>query len=222
MAEQDWKSTLITKLPDIFHFVLTILGIALVVLGIAKGVGYRSWLPVTDLSSRLALGVFGILVIALGLYLKGSGSESALPKASDYDVKILSPRSGDKVRDPHVRGTIKKAIPRDYSLWVFRVYSDAGIWPLRECRINPTGDEWEANSCDIGGVTGDRRAFSVNLVGPDGLALIEYMYEAMERHNQVRAELEKNGLGTNAPYSPTLRKKTRDMLECSRVDVERS
>ena len=62
----------------------------------------------------------------------------------------------------------------------------------------------------------------MNLVGPDGLTLIKYMYEAMERHNRVRAELEKDGQVTNARISPTLQKKTRDMLECVRVNVERS
>ena len=71
-------------------------------------------------------------------------------------------------------------------------------------------------------VAGDKRAFSVNLVGPDGSALIEYMYEAMERHNQVRADLEKNGIMTKALYSPTLRRKTQDMVQCDHVDVVRS
>jgi len=175
-----------------------------------------------QLSARLIQAQRYLEESTIGPALEGSGSESPLPKASDYDVKILSPRTGEKVRNPDVCGTINKAIPRDYNLWVFRVSNEGGIWPLRECRINPTGDEWEANSCDIGGVTGDKRAFSVNLVGPDGLALITYMYEAMERHNRVRAELEKNGRVTNAPYSPTLQKKTRDMLECSHVNVERS
>ena len=51
--------------------------------------------------------------------LEGSGSESLLPKASDYDVNILSPLTGEKVRNPHLRGTIKRAIPRDYNILDF-------------------------------------------------------------------------------------------------------
>lgn len=222
MADKGWVTTFIEKLPEIFHIVLTILGILLVVLAIAKGVGYKNWLPIPDLYSRVVLAVFGILIIALGLYLKRTGSESVLAKASDYDVKIISPRTGDKVRTCDVRGTIKRSLPRDHRLWVFRVYNDGRVWPLRECRISSSGDEWEAKGCDIGGVTRDHnKAFSVNLVGPDGLALITYMYRAMAKHNQVRAELERHGLATaETPYAPTLKTQTRDILECSRVDVE--
>ena len=221
MAEQDWKATFVSKAQENFYIVLTILGIIIVVLAIVGGIGYNGWFPVADLYTRLILGVCGVVVVGLGLYFKKTTANTEAPKSAEYVVVIMYPQPGGKVQKADVVGTIKKPPPLGFKLWVFRVYGDGSIWPLRECRIKPSGDEWEAKDCDIGGQKGDKRELSVNLVGPDGAALIKYVHAAMGRHNLIRDELERATGKRDIPYSPLITERTRDMVECQRVSVER-
>lgn len=215
MADSDWKATLISKLPDVFHIVVTILGIAIVLLAILGGVAFKNAIPPMELIPRCILGAFGLVVVALGLYLMNRSPGTALPTAKDYGVAILQPRMGDRVTNVDVRGTIKKALPKGYTLWVFRVYDDQHFWHCRQCVINEAGDEWTAKGCDIGGRGGDSREFSVNLVGPDGSALLTYVDSVTNRFNDLRKDRKIDS------YPPRIWARTRDMIECKRVAVVR-
>jgi hypothetical protein len=60
MAESDWKSTLISKSTDVFYIIVTILGIAIVLVAILGGVAYKNAIPPMDALTRGVLGVFGL------------------------------------------------------------------------------------------------------------------------------------------------------------------
>jgi hypothetical protein len=222
MADQDWKSTFLSKLPEVFHIILAMTGVAIVILAAAMGIKYKDWsLNITDPTSRTSLAAFGVLVMVLGLYLRRAGSttEASLPKAKDYDITITYPTTGTKLSaKTTVLGGIKKALPTGFSLWVFRTYDDGRFSPLRKCEI--TGDKWEAPNCDPGEKPGERR-FSVNIVGTDGSALISYVKEASDAFWPIRQELIRAG-NKNAPYLPSVLQRTRDIVECHSVKYERT
>jgi hypothetical protein len=102
---------------------------------------------------------------------------------------------------------------------VFRDYNDKRFYPLRECTIN--GETWLARDCDVGGKQGESLFFSVNAVGPDGLVLISYAIEAVQRFRPLREELVAVTGNKSVPYLPTLAKRTRDIVSCDSVKVER-
>jgi len=215
MAESESKWTVIAKLLESFHIIVTILGIAIVLIAILGGVAYKTLIPPIDIAPRCILGVFGLAVVVLGLYLMRSSPGTRLPNAKDFGVVILQPQRGDRVTSVDVRGTIKKKPPTGYTLWVFRVYDDQRFWHCRQCVINEAGDEWTANGCGIGGRGGDSREFSVNLVGPDGSALLSYVDSVTNRFNDLRNN------GKIDSYPPRIWARTRDMIECKRVAVVR-
>lgn len=224
MADEDWKSTLLSKLPDIFDIVLVFVGVVVVVLAAAKGMKYgNDTLEIMDSTSRIALASFGLVVMIVGLTLRlrASNPNAAVPKAKDYGVKISYPKSGAKVDKPAVGGSFKKAPSSGFSLWVFRLYDDGRIYPLRECTINESEKSWDASNCDIGGKQREERSFSVNIVGPDGKALISYVREAGQKFRPVRDDLVKLSGNSNVPYLPSVLERTRDIVQCDLVRVEK-
>jgi hypothetical protein len=224
MADRpDWKTEALSRLWEIFIIILVVAGVVIVVVAAAKGIKIKDWsLSLPDPTSRILLAAFGLLVMALGIYLRktGSSTETSLPKKEDYGIKISYPQSGSKVGNVDVGGTIKKALPSGFSLWVFRVYDDGRFYPLRQCMISENGDGWEAPNCDPGGKSRDKRWFSVNLVGPDGSALISFVDEAVKRITPVREELAAL-TGKDVPYLPSVPKRTRDMVPCDSIRIER-
>jgi hypothetical protein len=221
MAEKTWIETLISKASEIFHIVLTILGIAIVLLGLAGGVTYNKWLPIPDLNWRLAVCGLGVLVMCVGLYLTYAASNVSVPNPKDHKVSIDSPEKNDRVEAfIDVRGTINGDVPRGYKLWV-RINKDGSMWPMRECSISQDRDKWEAFECEIGGKVGDKRGISVNFAGSDGRVLIKYLRQAMERHNSLRDELVRATGKPSSSYTPPLTEGTNDIIECHRVTVER-
>jgi hypothetical protein len=225
MAEEDFKTTLLNKLPDIFDIVLILLGVAIVILAAASG--YKSKegvLPITGSTSRIALAAFGVVVMVVGLTirLRGLNSTDFVPKPKDYDVKIFYPTPLAKVSRVDVGGSFKKEPPPGYSLWVFRLYDDGRIYPLRECTINEKEKTWEASDCDLGGKQGTKRSLSVNLVGKDGKALIAYIREAVQKFRPIRDDLVKLSGKNDVDYLPSVLERTRDMVQCSYVKVEKA
>jgi len=222
MADEDTKTAAISKLIDRIPTLLVVFGILVVILGIAKGITYSNWLPILDWPSRVAAGAFGIALILMGLF--GVKPAAILPKAKDYGIAITDPKPGASVVVTDVRGDIKKPLPDHYTLRVFRVYDKERFYPLRECRIDYERNEWEANGCDLGGAaSGETRIFAVNIVGPDGAALIDYVRSAAQVHNPVRDALEEatKSKVASLPLIEFLGR-TRDMIECDRVLVRRA
>jgi hypothetical protein len=226
MADPDWKTALLSKLSELFCILLALVGVVIVVVAITKGIKIKDWwsLSVPDSISpisRALLAAFGLLVMAVGLYLRKTELDTApIPDAKDYGIKISYPQSGSKVGNVDVGGTIKKALPSGFSLWVFRVYDDGRFYPLRQCMISENGDTWVAPNCDPGGKSRDKRWFSVNLVGRDGSALISFVGEAVQRITPVREELAAL-TGKDVPYLPGVPKHTRDMVPCDSIRIER-
>jgi hypothetical protein len=180
----DTFEKLVTKLIDSIPALLIVGGICFLAIGIIGTL--KDWFTITTGAPRIAAGLVGFMFVTLGLliYLR---TRPDVPKAKDYEIKIVHPRSGDSVLVTDVRGTVKRALPEGYTLKVFRVYNDEKFFPLRDCRIDNEKGTWEATGCDLGGAkTGDRRAFTVNIVGPNGSAMIEYIRDAMQVHNPVR------------------------------------
>jgi len=223
-AEQGWVATVLARLPELFHIFLAFLGVAIVVDAASGGFTYKDLtLPVTDPTSRIALAAFGVLVLGLGLYLRKSGqsTEQSLPNAKDYGIKITSPPPNERLDKVDVKGEITKSLPGGFTLWVFRVYDDKRFYPLRECVIDEKATTWEAPNCDVGGKKGDKRFLSVNIVGRDGLALISYVREAAERFRPIRDELAAKSGRADVPYLPAPLARTRDIVQCDSVKVER-
>ena len=150
MADSDWKSTLISKLPEVFYIIVTLLGILIVVVAILGGIAYKNAIPTMDAPTRSILAGFGLAIVVLGLFLMKRSPSAALPNAKDYSVSIVNPRPGDRVTTVDVRGTIKKKLPTGDTLWVFRIYDDEQFWHCRQCSISESGEEWTARNCDIG------------------------------------------------------------------------
>jgi hypothetical protein len=132
------------------------------------------------------------LVLFLAIYLRRIGGEadaSVLKPKDYYGINILPLPPLNKEGKTDVSGTIKKPFPKDYHLWVFRVCDNGRIYPLRECDVNDEQGTWAAHNCDRGGTSSDRRWFSANIVGPDGIALISYVLEAGQIFKPIRDQL---------------------------------
>lgn len=184
MPEEKWWALLISKLPDIFDVLLVFAGISIVIVAFL-GFNYGNFrLPILALPYQAGLICFGLIVMGIGLILKlRTPSMSGVPKATDFDVKITQPKENVRVDTITVEGSIKKKPPVGYSLWIFRGYPDQSVFPLQKCLINDDLT-WAAPKCFAGGKPSDYRAFVAMLVGPDGMALISYLQDAMDKYIQ--------------------------------------
>jgi len=193
------------------------LGSALILLAASAGVSYNNYLPIESVWARLALGVIGLAMVLVSTVLVRVSPRSAKP----YGVSILTPTAGDEVDLTTVQGTIRKAIPSSYQLWVLRFYPDGAFVPLHQAVIDMENQKWVAYQCTAGGSKGDIRFFVAALVGPDGQALIDYFFQAADRHNGIMDRLDPK---RTEPFRflPTIAKKTKDVVECDRVRVKRA
>lgn len=215
----DSKSTLISKLLDSLPTLLVVLGVALIVLGLAGGVTYNAWLPISDVPGRAGAGIAGIVIGGIGLYLSNP-SKGTRVTSSAYRVRITHPRDGDEVDIVDVRGTITKAPPEGYGLRVFRIYPGSDrMTPIGIANIDLEKGTWEAQHCHAGGKSGDKRAIAVFLVGPSGAALIDYHNEAAQVHKKTLQQLRDKGL--EGDFLPAIGSRTLDMFECHRVPIKR-
>jgi hypothetical protein len=213
----DLKEQIVSKLIDSIPALLIILGAGFLLLVISQGV--KGWVTVTDPISRVLGGVIGFGLVVMGLY--GVKPQAALPRPTDFQIKIVHPKPGDRVTVTDVRGSIERSLPEGYTLKIFRYYPGERFYPLRDCRIEPGGTSWEASACDIGGKTNDTRWLAVMMVGPSGAALLKFHREASEVHNRVRDELQKV-TKSDPPFLPAVETPTRDMIECARVELKRA
>ena len=219
MAE-DTKTTLIAKLLDSLPTLLVILGVALLVLGLAGGVTYNGWLPIPDAAGRVGAATAGIAICGIGLYLSRTSKATALT-SSAYGIKITHPKDGDEVEVVDVRGTIKKALPEGYSLRIFRIYPGSDrMTPIGKANVDIEKGAWEAERCHVGGKSGDKRSIAAFIVGQSGIALIDYHNEAVQTHRRTMEQLRAAGAG-EGEYLPAIGSRTLDMVECHRVPIKR-
>lgn len=213
-----WKEQIVAKLVESLPALLIVLGGFLIVLGVAGGITYGGWLPIAGVGWRVGAVGVGLLIIGLGFYPR---REPPTPHGSSFGIKIEYPQPGDRVDVLDVRGTLKKAPPAGYALKIFRVYpgSDSFV-PIGGGRMSVTAGTWEAYQCDIGGKPGDRRFVAAYLVGPSGMALLDYHAKAVAVHRTTLEQL-KNVQGAQEAHLPPIERRTQDMIECHRVQVIR-
>jgi len=219
MAE-DTKTEIASKLLDSVPTLVVILGAILLILGLAGGVTYNDWLPLSERYARILAGLVGVVLIGIGIY-QSSRSSTNIPKPRKYGIKITSPAEGDHVDQLTVRGLIKKELPTGYVLKVLRFYPNNGYVPLVDAVVSIDKGTWEASGCSTGGNPGDTRYFTAHLVGPGGIELLSYYRTASNKHNAMRDRLMKL-TKTNEEYLPLITGQTPDMVECARVRVYRS
>lgn len=104
----DLGKYLLTSRPAL----LLLLGVVLVVPGLAGGVTYGGWMPIQGTPERIACGIAGAVVFALSFLRDGS---SADPKrtANALGVKIVEPVENISIAGLiDVRGTLDKQLSR--------------------------------------------------------------------------------------------------------------
>ena len=218
MAE-DSKSALLAKLLDSLPTLLVVLGVALLLLGIVGGVTYNAWLPIPDVMGRLAAGVTGSVICGIGLYL-AMRSKSAAVVQSIYGIRITYPKDGDEVEVVDIGGTIKKPLPDGYSLRILRAYPGTErVTPVGKAMVDMDKGTWLAEHCHAGGKSGERRSFVAFIVGPSGVALIDYHNEAARAHGETLDQLRNAGI--EGKFLPAIGTLTADMFECHRVPIRR-
>ena len=90
------KETILSKLIESVPVLLIVLGVLLFGLGIAGGVTYHGWFPITELPARVAAIVAGILVFSLSIAMNRKATNEA-PSARRFGIEILYPKEGDEV-----------------------------------------------------------------------------------------------------------------------------
>jgi hypothetical protein len=216
----DANKTIVEKILSNFPTCLALLGVVLVVLGLAGGVKYNGFLPIPDTEGRVAAGFFGALLVAIGVALYRSQSKRLVnPRIARSDIKITSPREGEEVNTVDVHGVIEAPIPDGYSLCIFRIYpgSDRMI-PIGKAIVDISMKTWVADHCHAGGRTGERRFIGVFLVGSAGAALIDYYNDANRVHRKMIDQL--RATGAEVEYLPTLSVNLPNSFECHRVGIK--
>ena len=222
MAE-DIKKTIAEKLLDSFPTLVTVVGAALIVLGLTGGVTYNAWLPIPDTAGRVAAVILGCVIASAGagFHLWNQYRKPSRIDPSGYGIKITHPREGDEVNTVDVRGTIKKALPENHTLRLFRIYpGSARMTPIGKVTIVLSAGEWSADHCNAGGKSGDRRSIAAFIVGPSGAALIEYHDNAARVHRKTMLELEQLTKKQGDNWLPAIPVDTPDMVECHRVPIK--
>jgi len=170
--------------------------------------------------ARIGAGTVGALILGLGFF--SWTRRCSLPKSRNYRIEINYPTKNDEVDTFDVKGTIKKALPENYTLRVLRVYSENRVAPTGgEGWVDPEKGIWEVTGCNMGTIArkGEQRDFAVYLVGPSGKALLDYFGDAGRVHKLAMDKLQKAGIETE--YLPAIRKHTPDMIECCRLSLRK-
>lgn len=222
MAE-DIKRTIAEKLLDSFPTLVTVVGVALIVLGLTGGVTYNTWLPIPDMAGRVAASILGFVIASAGagFYFWSQSRKPSRIDPSRYGIKITLPREGDEVNTVDVRGTIKQALPENHTLRIFRIYPGSrNMTPIGKAIIDLSAGDWIADDCNAGGKSGDRRSIAALVVGPSGAALIEYYQNAASVHRNTMRELEQLTKKQRDDWLPPIPVDTPDMVECHRVGIK--
>ena len=218
----DIKKTIAEKILDSFPTLLAVAGVGLVVLGIAGGISYGSWLPIPDAVGRLAAGIVGCVVFGIGvlLYFSAQSKKPLRIEPSKYGIKITLPRDGEEVVVVDVRGVLKQALPEGYAIRLFRIYPGSErMTPIGRATIDLAAGTWVADHCNAGGKPGDKRSLAAFIVGPSGSALIEYHNDAARAHRKTMDQL-REATGKEGEYLPAIPTIQPDMIECHRVPIK--
>lgn len=143
----DFMSGLLERTP----LVLILLGTVVVVIGLAGGVTYKSWLDIKELWARLGTCLLGVMLLIVGVLRSGGTWQSDLDKER-YGITIEYPQPGADVSEVDVQGNIKRRLPVGYTLRVFRIFLDSSSFvPVGIAQIDYRRGTWIARGCNIGG-----------------------------------------------------------------------
>ena len=199
---------------------LLLLGIGLVVLGLAGGVAHNGWLPNQGTPERIACGIAGAVVFALSFLRDGSGADLKRT-ANSLGLKIVEPVENISIVGLiDVRGTLDRPVPDGFELHAVRAYPKGGFIPYGHVDVDQEKREWNVREFDIGGHPGESRMIQIWLVGRDGAALLQCWTEA----DAVRSEMATQLKVLSAMAAPRLKPvagPTSDMARCVSLHVRR-
>src|SRR6266849_2464468 len=95
--------------PDVTHFVGSLSACAWP----CRGITFHQWLPIAEVWARIGAGTVGALILGLGFF--SWTRRCSLPKSRNYRIEINYPTKNDEVDTFDVKGTIKKALPENYT-----------------------------------------------------------------------------------------------------------
>jgi hypothetical protein len=149
---------------------------------------------------------------------------SALPDVKAFGVKIRYPVNGAVVDVVDVEGSFERLPPPGYELRSLRYYPlEHGFIPHRSIAINRANKTWKVARFDIGGQSGDPRGIEIALAGPDATILLDYWSEAHTVHRDAMDTIrDRTGAYGNSKWLPPIKKWTRDLVTCARVEVTRT
>lgn len=217
---EDFKTTIAKNLTGSAPVLAVVVGAVFALLGLAGGITYQQWLPMTEVPTRLLSGALGVGLIIFGLN-RANATNANRFQPREYGIKIQYPTAGSQVSTNDVGGSIERDLPEGYCLRVFRVFPGSNRFvPLSKARVDTHTKTWVAERCNIGGKTGDQRYYAAYLCGPSAEVLIAFHNEAVTVHRKTMEEYEKLA-GKAADFLPSVDGRTVDMHECDRVSVVR-
>jgi hypothetical protein len=199
----DFLKEFLKKIIDRVPLLLLLLGVVLLLAGATGGSSYFHVI-IEEERWRIALGVVGVALMALGVSLALREPPPPID-CSAYEISITSPQDNESLNPPITITGRCKPLPKDVELWVFSI-SGAGAgaqyWPQASSEI--TDGTFRVRA--IPGPSakpGDRRKYGVFLVGPNGQVLVRYFKVA---GNQMSAK------GITA--WPAITGLTNDIVQC--------
>ncbi|NEH99228.1 hypothetical protein U8P76_01720 [Rhizobium johnstonii] len=212
---------------------ILIVGVILVILGASGGITYGGYLIISNEYTRMAIGLLGVVLIAIAILLHvfSDGSIDDLYQRIDpkiYGVEITHPKNGDIVDVFNVDGSIKRQIPPGYEIVLIEFYPQVGRFrPVGHVFVDKTKNTWRAEGIEIYGKGQQTRLICVYLVGKAGMILLEYFrnagkihYETINALKAARAELNLDPEAA-VQWLPLIPTRTPDMFECDHVSVTR-
>jgi hypothetical protein len=205
---------------------LIVLGVVILVLGLAGGVTLKGILPIPEAEWRIFAAVAGLLLVLISVVFLGKAS--ATPReAMRYGIKITTPHDGNHVGITNVEGTIKRRFPAEYTLHMLRIYPGSnGFIPMGVAEVDYKARIWRATGCDIGGRPGNSRIIGAYLVGPSGRVLFDYYHQANDLVRMLKKDAGKDDvnlppLDANRGYDRVrpCRRHSREYLKSGRHDV---
>jgi hypothetical protein len=195
---------------------LIVLGVTVLVLGLAGGITYKEIFPIPQTEWRALGTAAGLLLVFISVAFLGRSSPT-ISSAARYGIKITAPGEGNHVGITNVEGTIKRKFSVEYALYMIRIYPDSNrLVPMGVADVNYKTGAWRAIGCNIGGRPGNARIIGAYLVGPSGRVLFDYYNQVEPLVRMLRNDAQK----PDVRLPPLTR--TADMIECDRVGVIRA
>jgi hypothetical protein len=196
------------------------------VFALAGGV---SGLSIAD-SKQLLLATGGGVLVFIGVALYAWEARQQHARQSESAPNMLKCKAEIHVPDPnalvgtHVdaSGTVSRA-PAGYVWRVLRGYPRAGgVIPYGRMDIEDATGKWRVFNFEVGGEAGrnDRRSLEIWLVGKDGEALLECWENGHLVHRKAMEKI-KSLTGSYGEWLEPIKKTTKDMVRCAKVDLIR-